>query len=68
MRKVASQFMVTLGLAGFFAMLGLSSGCDSGNSSSNAPLSEEAKKADTNIQDGMMKYMQSKGQTKKSGR
>jgi len=49
-------------------MLGLSSGCGSGNNTSDAPLSEEAKKADTNIQGGMMEYMKTKGQTKTRGR
>jgi hypothetical protein len=64
MQKVASRFVVTLGLAGFIAMLGLSSGCDSGNTTSDAPLSEEAKKADSNIQGGMMEFMKTKGQSK----
>jgi hypothetical protein len=68
MRKVASRCLVTLVSAGFLAMLGLSSGCSSGNNTSDAPLSEEAKKADTNIQGGMMEYMKTKSQTKTRGR
>jgi hypothetical protein len=68
MRKVASRFVATLGLAGFLIMLGLSSGCDSGSSTSDAPLSAEARKADANIQDNMKAFMQSKTQSKAKNR
>jgi len=45
------------------------SGCDSGNTVSEAPLSPEAKKADEGLREGMKEFMQKKGKEKpKSGR
>jgi hypothetical protein len=45
------------------------SGCDSGNTNSDAPLSPEAKKADEGLREGMKEFMQKKGKEKpKSGR
>jgi hypothetical protein len=40
------------------------SGCDSGNTVSDAPLSPEAQKADEGLREGMKEFMQKKAKEK----
>jgi hypothetical protein len=61
MRRLKIVSLGTLSLYGFLA-LGALSGCS--DSPTEAPLSEDAKKADQNVQDGMKAFMQEKGKGK----
>jgi hypothetical protein len=61
MRRLKIVSLGTLSLYGFLA-LGALSGCS--DSATEAPLSEEAKKADQGVQDGMKAFMQEKSKGK----
>jgi hypothetical protein len=50
-------------MAGFFAMVGASSGCGE-QKTDNAPLDPEAQKVNEGVQGGMKDFMQSKNQPK----
>jgi hypothetical protein len=62
MRRLKTVSLGTLSLYAFLS-LGALTGCGD-SSTTNAPLSEEAKKVDQKVQDGMKAYMQEKSKGK----
>ncbi len=64
MRRLGSRVLTTFAMLGFLVTIGAVSGCDSGNTTSDAPLDAEAKKLDSGVQGGMKEFMQSKQQHK----
>jgi hypothetical protein len=61
MRRLKTVSLGTLSLYSFLA-LGALTGC--GDSTTYAPMTDEAKKVDQNVQDGMKAFMQEKGKPK----
>jgi len=57
---------VSLGTLSLYTVLSLGALTGCGDSSTYAPMTDEAKKADQNVQDGMKAYMQEKTKKPKS--
>ena len=55
---------VSLGTLSLYILLSLGALTGCGDSGTDAPLTDEAKKVDKNVQDGMKAFMQEKGKGK----